>query len=147
MPLTRWVFTGLVLLLAACAQTPAKIAHMSEESVHRVPDQELCDAVNSSTRSDSVVAEVKRRQLGCDSIVAHCAKRGFDESSAEFKACVGYIEQRWEAMRLQHEKQEMAREMRRLGDPMRQQRDRTGNVVCRVVVAADGRANQVCRTQ
>ena len=146
MRLIRVVLASTLVLLAACAQTPAKVARMSENGLHAVPDDGVCRAVNSSTRSQAVVAEVRRRGLGCDNIVNHCLGKGHANASPEFGVCVAMIEQRWEKMRLEHERQEMARVMARIGDPLRRQR-MGGNVVCRLVPGPDGRMQQVCTSR
>ncbi len=148
MNVIRWAAIGFSLIvLGGCALTPAKIAKMSDTDIANVLDDELCRAVNSSTRSAVIVAEVKRRQTGCDTIVSHCLGRQLVDPSPEFSDCVAQIEDRWERLRDAHARAVAEREMQRLGDPMRQQRDRRPNIVCRVVTDANGNPRQVCSSQ
>lgn len=148
MNIVRWAAIGFSLIgLGGCAQTPAKIAKMSDTDIANVLDDDLCRAVNSSTRSAVIVAEVKRRQAGCDTIVNHCLGRQLVDPSPEFSDCVAQIEDRWERLRDAHDRAVAEREMQRLGDPMRQQRDNRPNIVCRVVTDANGNPRQVCSSQ
>ena len=147
MRLMQFAIVGSMVLLAACAQTPAKIAKMSESDLSHVPETELCKAVNSSTRTPRIAAEVKRRELGCDSIATACFRKVHDDGSDEYRACVARIEERWEAMRNEHDRQVMAREMRRIGDPTQAQRQMQHRTVCRSVIGADGTPRQVCTVQ
>lgn len=138
---------GFGSALCACSQTPAKIADLSPERLATVDDTALCDAVNSSTRSAEVVAEVKRRMIPCDSIATWCLQQGHEDGSEPFRGCVAQIEQRWRDQREAVEKQRMHREMMRQGDPMRSMRDRQMRTVCRVENGPDGSPRQVCTTQ
>lgn len=148
MNITRWAVIGFsVIGLGGCAQTPATIAKMSDTDIANVLDKDLCRAVNSSRRSAVVVAEVKRRQAGCDSIVNHCLGRHLMDPSPEFSACVKRIEDRWAQLRDAHDRAVAEREMQRLGDPMQQQRDNPPRIVCRVVTDASGNSRQVCSSQ
>lgn len=101
MHLSRCIVIAFAVAVAACAQTPAKIAALPANALPQVSDNDLCEAVNRSTRTPGVVAEVEHRGLGCDSVASFCHELGHSKGSAAYATCVAGVEQSWVAQREQ----------------------------------------------
>jgi hypothetical protein len=108
LPLTKLLSLSLVLIVSACAESPATT--MTPQQISTLSNTQLCGLHNNYAWDQATEMEIGRRNLICDPAYIECSNRGNKPGTPAMALCMDQLRQNWalqeEVQKKDHELQQ-----------------------------------------